>query len=202
MLKTACAVLTLLLLAACASWQPPPAVPVNTYLLAADFEALPRRPAGELTLAVAPPRAAPGFDTPGMAYVQQPHALAYFAHSQWVDTPARMLAPLLVRALEQGGGFAAVLSGPGPVAGDLRLETEIIRLQQEFAASPSRVGLTLRARLLDPAARRVVKTRLFEISETAPSDDPYGGVIAANRATTRLLAELVEFCAVSPVLGP
>jgi len=167
--------LVFLLLTACAAWQSPPAAPIKTYLLEADSAAVSRLASNGLTLAVAPPRAAPGFDTPGMAYVQRPHALAYFAHSQWVDTPARMLAPLLVRALEQGGGFAAVLPGSGPVAGDLRLETEIIRLQQEFTAVPSRVSFTLRARLLDPAARRVLKTRLFEVSETAPSDDPYGG---------------------------
>jgi hypothetical protein len=34
----------------------------------------------------------------------------------------------------------------------------------------------------------------FEEAETAPSEDAYGGVIAANRALQRMLARLVDFC--------
>jgi len=30
--------------------------------------------------------------------VREPHKLEYFAHSEWVDPPARMLAPLIVAA--------------------------------------------------------------------------------------------------------
>lgn len=186
--------LIFLLFTACAAWQPPPAEPVSTYLLEADPAAVPRLTSNNLTLVVAQPQAAPGFDSRLMAYVQRPHELAYFARSQWVDTPARMLAPLLVRGLEESGAFKAVLSAPSPVAGDLHLEVEIIRLQQEFISLPSRVRFTLRVQLVDPAARRLVKARLLEAIEIASSDDPYGGVIAANRAAARLLAELVEFC--------
>jgi cholesterol transport system auxiliary component len=34
--------------------------------------------------------------------------------------------------------------------------------------------------------------------EPAPSDDPYGGVVAANRALGRLLGRLGELCATAP----
>ena len=53
----------------------------------------------------------------------------------------------------------------------------------------------LRARLLDGVERRVLASAAFEAVEPAPSDDPYGGVIAANRAVARVLDELAKWCA-------
>ena len=43
-------------------------------------------------------------------------------------------------------------------------------------------------------ASRVLATRLFEATESAPSDDPYGGVTAANVALQRILEQVVDFC--------
>ena len=90
------------------------------------------------TLIINPPHAAAGFDSPRIIYVRETHKLEYFAHSEWVDTPARMLAPLIVAAVENSGAFRAVVLTPSAAAGDLRLDTEIIRLQHEFlsAAEP------------------------------------------------------------------
>lgn len=193
--RKAVLVLWFMMLASCAPFQPPKPETVNTYVLDARFDANPGAPGGSLTLVVSQPRAWPGFDTARMAYVRQAHTLDYFAKGQWADTPARMLAPLLVQALEHARGIRAVVQAPSAVAGDLRLDTEIVRLQQEFTTHPSRARFTLRAQLVDLANKRIVKTQVFDVIEQAPSDDPYGGVIAANRATKRVLAELVEFCA-------
>jgi cholesterol transport system auxiliary component len=35
---------------------------------------------------------------------------------------------------------------------------------------------------------------VFEAVEGAPSDDPYGGVVAANRAVDRVLDEIAKWC--------
>jgi cholesterol transport system auxiliary component len=105
-----------------------------------------------------------------------------------------MLAPLLVQSLEGGGRFRAVVVAPGGVAAGIRLDTEIESLVQEFTVHPSRVRFAVRAQLVDPTARRVLATRAFEALEDAPSDDPYGGVVAANRAVARVLGDLSEWC--------
>jgi cholesterol transport system auxiliary component len=60
------------------------------------------------------------------------------------------------------------------------------------------VRFTLRAQLIDVDARRVLASAEFDETEVAPSDDPYGGVLAANRALARLLERLAAFCAVAP----
>ncbi len=127
--------------------------------------------------------------------MREAHKLEYFAHSEWVDPPARMLAPLLVAALTRSGAFRAVVLTPSAAAGDLRLDTEIIRLQHEFQTRPSRVRFTLRAYLVEENTRRVLAWREFEAADSAASDDPYGGIVAANRAVQTVLAELAAFCA-------
>lgn len=45
------------------------------------------------TLIVSPPHAAAGFDSQRIMYLRQADQLEYFAHNEWIDTPARMLAP-------------------------------------------------------------------------------------------------------------
>ena len=151
-------------------------------------------PVAAPTLVVSVPRAAPGFDSQRIIYVRQPHQLEYFAHSEWIDTPARMLAPLLVSAIESGSAFRAVVLAPSSASGDLRLDTEVLQLQHEFAETPSRVRFMLRAHLVD-ASRRVIASRDFEAVALADSDDPYAGVAAANQAVRTVLEKLSAFCA-------
>ncbi len=146
------------------------------------------------TLLVSEPRARAGFDTPAMVYVRRTHELESFARSRWVDSPARMLAPLLIHSLEGGGRFRAVVLAPSGVAAGVRLDTEIESLVQEFTLQPSRVRFALRAQLVDLTARHILATRVFEALEDAPSEDPYGGVIAANRAVVRVLGDLSDWC--------
>lgn len=185
----------LALLAGCGSLLPKPAAPPTLYALD-DVTAIaaPQPAASAPTLIISTPRAAAGFDTRHIVYQRQPHQLDYYAQSQWADTPAQMLAPLLLRALERGGAFRAVLAAPAAAAGDYRLDTELIRLQQDFAATPSRVRLTLRAVLVNTATRRAVAAREFDVSLPAPGEDAYGGVRAANQAAQQLLGELAAFC--------
>jgi cholesterol transport system auxiliary component len=104
-----------------------------------------------------------------------------------------MLAPLLVQALEQAGGFRAVVQAPNAVPADLRLDTELVRLQQNFATRPPQVELALRAQLVDVRSRRVLATAEFEEIEPATREDAYGGVVAANRALQRILVRLADF---------
>jgi len=147
------------------------------------------------TLIINPPHAAAGFDSSRIIYLRETHKLEYFAHSEWVDPPARMLAPLIVAAVENTGAFRAVVLTPSAAAGDLRLDTEIIRLQHEFRTEPSRARFTLRAYLVDDRTRRVLAWREFDAAVPAASEDPYGGVVAANRAVQTVLESLAAFCA-------
>ncbi len=188
------------LLAGCSGLAPTRAPTSPTfYSLDSGNAAAPAAPrpaaAGRYTLVVNDTQAAAGYDSQRILYVRQPHRLEYFAHSEWVDPPARMISSLVVGALEKSGVFRAVVSAPGSASGDLRLETEVVLLQQEFATKPSRVRLVLRAYLAEDATRQVLATRDFEATVPAASDDPYAGVVAANAAVQNVLDQLVAFCA-------
>jgi len=180
-------------LAGCALLASPVEAPPSLFALDPPHaSARPREVAAQL-IDVAPTGARAGFDGPRMVYVTRPYELNFFARHQWVETPAQMLAPLLAEALLRDGRFDPVQGGEN-LGAALRLETEIVALQQEFGAQPSQVRFTLRARLLDVAQRSVMASAAFEAVEAAPSDDPYGGVIAANRAVARVLDEVATWC--------
>jgi cholesterol transport system auxiliary component len=196
--RTRCPTLALLMLialvAGCTALQPPPVENPSLYVLTADPVRKGTQARRDAVIEVALPRAWPGFDTQQMAYVRKPYELEFFAASRWADTPPRMLGPLLARALEQTGSFRAVVLAPSLVPADLRLDTEVIRLQQNFAPRPSRTEITLRVQLTDVRAKRVVAAKVLEETENAPSEDAVGGVIAANAALQRLLQQVVDFC--------
>jgi cholesterol transport system auxiliary component len=149
---------------------------------------------GAPTLIVSIPRAATGFGSSQIVYIRRPHTFEYFRNSQWVDTPAGMISPLIVAALERSGHFSAVIQAPTSATGQLHLDVEIVRLQHEFLTLPSQVRFTLRAHLIDTATRQVVGWREFEAIVPSSSEDPYGGVLAANRAVAKVIAELAAFC--------
>ncbi len=182
-----------LLLAGCSLWPAGAAdEPTRHVLDARPAVAAPAR--RDLVLEVGAPRAAPGADSAAMVYLQAEHTVDHYATHRWIDTPARMLAPLLTRTLEDAGSFRAVVPTPSGLRADLRLDTEIVSLRQSFQSRPSRAEITLRVQLLDVAARRVLATRYVEVSQDAPSDDAPGGVRAANAAVARALAQVAAFC--------
>jgi cholesterol transport system auxiliary component len=156
-------------------------------------------PASAPSLLLTLPRAAGGLDTRLIAYQRTPLRTEFYAHSEWLDTPPRLLAPLLLRALDATGAFSAVLPAPAFAPTRWRLDTELLRLQQEFApagtTAPSHLHLTLRATLIDTAGRRVLATREFDLREAAPSEDAAGAVAAARLAAQSLAQALAGFCA-------
>ena len=139
---------------------------------------------------LSPPQAEPGFETPRMVYLKRPYELEYFAANQWADTPANMVAPLLAQSLSQSGIWRDVVLLPSLVPGDYRLDVYGFALQQEFVQQPSRVRVTARAQLVDLKLSMIVGVQRFEAIEPAPSENAYGGVVAANRAVAALLDQI------------
>jgi cholesterol transport system auxiliary component len=147
------------------------------------------------TLIINPPSASAGFESSRIIYIRQLHKIEYFAHSEWVESPAKMLAPLLSEVLQKSGIFRAVVLTPSAVAADWRLNTEVVRLQHEFLGATSQVRFTLRAHFVDEKTRRVIAIREFDVYSLAPSENPYGGVTAANLIVAAVLRDLVSFSA-------
>ncbi len=168
----------------------------HSYILGADsiatasFSSNPSEdPDQKPVLLVSAPAAKAGFDTPRMAYISRPHEISYYADNQWVDSPDRMLAPILARAMERSGLWKSVIQTPSSVRADYRLDAKDLSLEQQFLSRPSRVRLALELQLVELKERSIIASRDFEIWEEAPSDDAYGGVVAANRAVGKMLEQ-------------
>jgi len=146
-----------------------------------------------LTLRVGTPRAAPGFTSSRMAYVNQSQQLDYFAYNEWVDTPASMLALALEKRIDEMAIFGAVLSGSAEIKTDLRLDSYLLALQQDFTGKGSTVVLEVKIKLIDVAGRTLLGTKTFSYAEPAGGENPAAGVAAANRAMDRFLADLTGF---------
>ena len=187
-----------LLLSGCGSplLQPAAQQPTRNYLLEwpggkTEAEQSPRRD----SLLVSPVLSAPGFDSSDMAYMRKPHELEYFANHRWVDAPARMLDPLLVRAAEQSGLFRHVIEPGSGSDADLRLDSRLLHLQQVCRLNPSELQLALRVTLTEVASARLVASQTLRVAEAIEARTPYAGVEAANRAVARLLSALQRFLA-------
>jgi len=189
--------LTLVVLVSACTLGPREQPSPRTYLLNPEVS-LPNpgvapAPRGSDVLLVTPIKAGPGFDTPRMAYLLRPHEINYYALNQWAGTPARMLTRAIATNLDRTGLWDAVVQTPGIIQTRFRLDCDNFILEQQFFSRPSRVRLALRVQLIPTQKPVNVDTRYFEIFEEATSDDPYGGVLAANRAAARLITEVVDW---------
>ncbi|MGB5259218.1 MAG: ABC-type transport auxiliary lipoprotein family protein [Gammaproteobacteria bacterium] len=196
-LRTHVALLSALLLSGCAVLPGPNLAVINKYVLEYNTTASATATGdeGELpVMIVSVPRAIGGYDTSRIAYREQQYDLRYYSKSRWADTPAQMLAPLITEAINATGEFRTIYASPGASAAGYRLDSELIHFYQDFTVQPSQMRITLRAQLINLVENKVLASRLFDLRQAATSEDAYGGVQAANRATGRLLNELVQFC--------
>ena len=136
-------------------------------------------------------RAAPGYATPRIAYLQKDHQLSYFAHHQWVDAPANMLTGIVTQTIEDAQIFQAVIQAPAAASTDVRLESELLYLHQIIEGDHSSVHLAIRFTLIDQELRKVMLTHSIALQETVDEQNPYGAVKAANRALGALLSNLL-----------
>lgn len=181
---------TQFLLTACSPVKP---LITNQYKLGAFSHKQLSNKFSHRSILVNAPDAVAGYQTDQMLYVQKPFELTAFVHNSWVSPPADMLLPLIVQSLQRSGYFYAVVSSPNGELADYRIDTQLIELQQNFLTKPSVINLAVKVVLSNIKDNRIVASRLFRQQVTCPMETPYGGVIAANRATENFTAELTHF---------
>lgn len=186
--------ISLLLLSSCSLLSPIKTEPNRTYFIESIPTNIPRHKTHAATILVLMPSTQPAFDTTRMAYTDKPYQIAYFGVNQWAETPSQMLQPLIVQTLMNTHYYKAVVMPPYSGNFDYLLRTQILQLQQDFTHNPPQLRLTLRAQLSRGATNAIIGTKQFSINEPIDRKSPYGGVIAANRATAIMLQELARFC--------
>lgn len=145
------------------------------------------------SILISQPDATAGYQTEQMLYTDKAFEVNAFAHSSWISTPANMLYPLITQSLQQSHYFFAVAAGPDADKTDYRLDTQVLKLQQNFISKPSTLELVVQSVLTHVEDNRVIASRMFVERVKCPTDTPYGGVIAANKAAYAFTSALTHF---------
>lgn len=181
-------------LTGCSMFSPVVTDDSSTYMLTTIPSNIPKHPRHAGTLLVMTPDTQPAYNTTHMAYTTKKYQIAYFGRNQWAETPSQMLLPLIVQSLQNTEYYRAVASSPYMGKAEYLLTTQIIKLQQNFVHRPPSVEFFLRAQLTRLTTNQVIATKQFSIVTPIRENSPYGGVLAANDATGKLLASLTNFC--------
>lgn len=182
-----------MLLSGCSLLGPVKTPPMNNYMLTANSSMPNNHTHGGQVLLVTTPSAAPGYQTADMIYTLQPYQLNSFSKNRWVAPPTEMLLPLLQQNLQSSGCFRAVASPPFSGTANLVLDTQLLMLQQQFLPQGSRIRMAIQTTLTNSISQQVIAARRFEATVPVTEDNPYAGVVAANRATQNILSNINQF---------
>lgn len=134
-----------------------------------------------------------GYQTEQMLYMKKPYELSAFSYNAWVDPPADMLFPLFVQSLQASGYFFAVASSPTAESTDYRLDSQLLELHQNFLHNPSVIELKVKVVLTQVTANQVIASAVIKEQIPSPNNTPYGGVVAANKATELMTKAVTRF---------
>jgi len=187
-------ILLSLMLNACSIFSPVKTEPANKFVVTSipPPQMTKTRRAG--TLMVTEPNVKPFYNATDMIYSKGPYSIAAYSKNSWADPPAQMLQPLIIQTLENTLHFKAVIPTTSLGKYDYILNSQLIDFKQVFFGRESIFQITLRVELIDEVTRNVIAEKEFSVSAFSPQNSPFGGVVAANCATEKLLTELTTWC--------
>lgn len=186
-------VMLLAALPACNLLKPVKPLPISTFVLNKMPRTLPVSRSHPVTLLVSQSTTKPVYNTTRMMYSKRPHQVSAYGLNEWAKTPSEMLHPLIVQTLNKTNYFHAVVTSANAGSYQYSLSTQIFQLQQDFTRKTPVVKLSLHAQLMKAGSNRVIAAKVFNVTQRMSQRSPYAGVMAANKATERLLRQLVSF---------
>lgn len=188
------AICFLIPLSACSIMKPVSVAETQLYTLNPKNISIPHVRKIAKTILVLPTQASSTLDSGQMIYISKAHTLGFYNYHRWASPPQEQLTTLITQALQKSGRFRAAVNAPFIGVTDFRLNTRLVKLQQDFTRKPSRIQMSLQAQLVNASTGKVIGENQWTVTVSAHQDNPYGGVIAANKATAILLKNLVQFC--------
>lgn len=191
---TLAAVLMCLFLTGCSIMSPVKMGPDSGYVINAVPHPVVRSSRHINGLLVMTPETNPVFNSTRMAFTLKPYQITYYSDSRWIEAPSDMLTPLLIQTMQQTNHFTHVISPPFGGHYEYALRTNIKSLLIDYTQRRPVLRLILSEQLMRVQSGRVIASRTFTAAEPLPARSPYGAVIAANRATEQLLAQIAIWC--------
>ncbi len=187
-----CLAMTVSVLLSACSLQPAVLPQENTYTLTtANQQKFTNKPTAK-TLLINIPIANPAYHNAKKAYSMQPYQLRYYTYNRWVASPTDMLQSLMTESFRNSNYFHAVVTAPFAGSSTLRLDSQLLDFVQHFYGNSSEFQMALQITLTDNATAKILLSQSFQAHVKAPSNNPQGGVIAANQATQQILNQAVN----------
>lgn len=119
----------------------------------------------------------------------------YLPGARWADPAPAMLQTLLLRSFAESAALGSVGRRPVGTIGDYALLSELTDFQAEATSETgtTEVRLRLIVRLVNERSSRVLATRTFSVTEAATSSQTEPVVAAFDRASARLIGEIVPW---------
>lgn len=184
-------VLLVVLLAGC---SPVARTPMQKFVLSPErFAVSATRPKTNRILLINNVIANDAYSTNKMIYTKAPFNLKAYANHQWASPPAQMLQSMIGDALIARHYFRAVVFSPFVGNADYILSVRLLSLQQVFLQPLSEEHLALRVVLINQHTNQVIAERVFQSTLPAPGNNPYSGVIVANKMAGDMSRAIARF---------
>jgi len=141
------------------------------------------------------PQASAGIDTSRIAVIQPDGGIAYYKNISWTDAATGMLQTVMLASFEGDGRLPAVARLNTALRADYVMRSDL----RQFAYDEKNrtVHIELQMRLIAMPARNIVASKGFTVAEVAESDEISAIIAAFQRASNRLMPELVSWTVAS-----
>lgn len=194
-IKTAIAIIGLVLLAGC-SVAPKPA-PVNYYLSHPANNITPQAETAPhpFVLKLYEPKTHSLLRQESLLYSPEKNQLESYAYSRWHDSPPTLLHTVLLNDLADSGLFSAVIPATSRAHGEWLLESHLESFHHEIRDGRSYGVLAIRFLLIDAQSRKLLHTHRFHHTAPMQAPDPKSAVTALNQCVEQLSHGLIEWLA-------
>jgi ABC-type uncharacterized transport system auxiliary subunit len=131
------------------------------------------------------------YENRSLVYSRKPGQRAYYQFASWTDQPARRVALLTERRLEQRGSFRSVAPIDSGASGDLLLTITVDEVLHDDGTPPGAGRVVVTGELLQRQGRRIVDRRQFVATAPAREESAEGAVAAINAAVSDVIDAVV-----------
>jgi ABC-type uncharacterized transport system auxiliary subunit len=131
------------------------------------------------------------YENRSLVYSRQPGQRAYYQFASWTDQPARRVALLTERRLEQRGSFRSVAPIESGASGDLLLTVTVDELLHDDATPPGSGRVAVTGELLQRSGRKIIARQQFVATVLAREESAEGAVAAISAAVSNAIDAIV-----------
>ena len=190
-------------LAGCGDILPKPAPPPALYRLTAVADFPSGGAPAPVQLQVEVPGAEAALDTTRIALSRSATTLDYFADAAWTDRLPLVLQAQLLASFQNAHRLLPIAGAASAAHGDAILTVDLRHFEAQYGgAGPPQWRIELNADLISSADRKVIATRLFSGSVTAPQNSMTAIVDSADQAWRGVATQIVDWAADTLVRRP